>query len=359
MIRTRRNTSTTATAKVSTACSSRRTSHPLTGSVRLPRRAAGAGQGQLCYFVFDLLHLDGQDLTGATLEARKQALEALVGSAGDNAIRYSKHVRGQGAEFFQQACRRGLEGVDAKRRDAPYEPGRGRSWLKIKCIKEQEFVIGGFTEPKGSRSGLGALLLGVTAEDGRLAYAGKVGTGFTGRAAVDLRQRLDQIRAAQCPFRARPPGAGQARWVAPVMVAEVEFSEWTNDGRLRHPSFKGIREDKAAAEIVRERPAEPPPTPSPASPAPRPATRRSTRGRELPASGDGDATVAGVRISHPDRVVYPDDGITKIRVARYFAAVALFTALGSAEYVPPMAAAWAPNGLFALAGVYFMLHVRT
>jgi bifunctional non-homologous end joining protein LigD len=292
----------------------------------LQNHLAGAGQGQLCYFVFDLLHLDGQDLTGATLEARKQALEALVGSAGDNAIRYSKHVRGQGAEFFQQACRRGLEGVVAKRRDAPYEPGRGRSWLKIKCIKEQEFVIGGFTEPKGSRSGLGALLIGVTAEDGRLAYAGKVGTGFTGRAAVDLRKRLDQIRVAQCPFRARPPGAGQARWVKPVMVAEVEFSEWTNDGRLRHPSFKGIREDKSAAEVVRERPAEPPattPSPaSPASPAPRPVPRRSTRGGEAPASGDGDATVAGVRISHPDRVVYPDDGVTKMRVARYYAAVA-------------------------------------
>jgi bifunctional non-homologous end joining protein LigD len=290
----------------------------------LQNALAGVEQGQVCYFVFDLLHLDGQDLTGATLEARKRALETLVGSRREGVIRLSTHVVGQGEEFFKQACRLSLEGIVAKRRDAPYEPGRGRSWLKVKCIQEQEFVIGGFTEPKGSRAGLGALLLGVNGADGGLAYAGKVGTGFTGSVAVKLRKQLDRLRTAAAPFQGRPPGGKEARWVKPVMVAQVEFTEWTEDGRLRHPSFKGLREDKAASEVVRERPTAVAAAPSTsASPqASRPSSKpRSTRGSAAPRGSDGDATVAGVRISHPARVVYPDDGITKERVAQYYAAV--------------------------------------
>jgi bifunctional non-homologous end joining protein LigD len=280
----------------------------------------GDGQGLLCYFVFDLLHLDGQDLTGGTLEARKRALEELVGPGRDGAIRYSTHVVGQGEEFFRQACRLSLEGVVSKRRDRPYEPGRGRSWLKVKCIQEQEFVVGGFPEPKGTRTGLGALLLGVNGENGGLAYAGKVGTGFTGTMARDLRERLDRLRVAQSPFEGRPPGGAEARWVKPVVVAEVEFSEWTNDGRLRHPSFKGIREDKAATDVVRERPAGPA-----AQPSPRPSRASKgapARSDEAATANGGHAVVAGIRISHPDRVVYPDDGVTKAAVARYYAAVA-------------------------------------
>jgi bifunctional non-homologous end joining protein LigD len=289
----------------------------------LQNALAGVEQGQVCYFVFDLLHLDGQDLTGATLESRKRALETLVGSRRDGVIRISTHVVGQGEDFFKQACRLSLEGIIAKRRDAPYEPGRGRSWLKVKCIQEQEFVIGGFTEPKGSRAGLGALLLGVNGADGSLAYAGKVGTGFTGSVAVNLRKQLDRLRSAASPFQGRPPGGKEARWVKPVMVAQVEFTEWTEDGRLRHPSFKGLREDKAASEVVRERPAAVAAVPASASRAPRPSSKpRPTKGPAGPRGGDGDATVAGVRISHPTRVVYPEDGITKERVAQYYAAVA-------------------------------------
>ena len=277
-------------------------------------------QGQLVYFVFDLLHLDGQDLTGATLEARKSALETLIGTGRDGAIRYSTHVVGQGDEFFRQACRLSLEGVVSKRRDRPYEPGRGRSWLKVKCIQEQEFVVGGFTEPKGARTGLGALLLGVNGENGALAYAGKVGTGFTGPVAKRLRERLDRIQISQSPFERRPPGAAEAHWVKPELVAEVEFTEWTEDGRLRHPSFKGIREDKAAADVVRERPAKPAATPRRAG-SRAPKTTPSTGEKTSTARGD-DAVVAGVRITHPDRVVYPEDGVTKARLARYYAAIA-------------------------------------
>ena len=142
----------------------------------------------------------------------------------------------------------------SKRRDRPYAPGRGHDWLKVKCIREQELVVGGFTEPKGTRAGLGALLLGVYDGHGDLVYAGKVGTGFTGTSATQLRERLDRIRVRDSPFRGRPPDLAAARWVKPELVAEVAFTEWTEDGRLRHPAFKGLREDKPAREIVRERP---------------------------------------------------------------------------------------------------------
>jgi bifunctional non-homologous end joining protein LigD len=219
----------------------------------LQNALSGGEQGQLVYFLFDLLHLDGRDLSGASLEARKTALAKLLVSRRDGPIRYSSHVVGQGDAFFKEACRRGLEGIVAKRRDRPYEPGRGHSWLKVKCVREQEFVVGGFTEPKGTRAGLGALLLGVYDGKGELAYAGKVGTGFTGTSVRQLRARLDRLRVPHSPFRVRPPGATEARWVKPELVAEVAFTEWTEDGRLRHPSFKGLREDKPAREVVRER----------------------------------------------------------------------------------------------------------
>jgi bifunctional non-homologous end joining protein LigD len=223
----------------------------------LQNALSGGEQGRLIYFLFDLLHLDGQDLTGATLEARKRALAKLLPSRRDTPIRYSRHVVGRGDAFFKEACRRALEGIVSKRRDRPYEPGRGQSWLKVKCVREQEFVVGGFTEPKGTRTGLGALLLGVYERDGTLVYAGKVGTGFTGASATQLRQRLDRLRTRDSPFRLRPPGAKEARWVKPDLVAQVTFTEWTEDGRLRHPAFKGLREDKPAREIVRERPRAP------------------------------------------------------------------------------------------------------
>jgi bifunctional non-homologous end joining protein LigD len=220
----------------------------------LQKALSGGDQGRLVYFVFDLLHLDRQDLTGSTLETRKAALQKLLPSRRDGPIRYSTHVVGRGDAFFKEACRRALEGIVSKRRDRPYEPGRGQSWLKVKCVREQEFVVGGFTEPKGTRTGLGALLLGVHERDGTLVYAGKVGTGFTGASATQLRRRLDRLRTRDSPFGLRPPGAAEARWVKPELVAQVSFTEWTDDGRLRHPAFKGLREDKPAREVVRERP---------------------------------------------------------------------------------------------------------
>jgi bifunctional non-homologous end joining protein LigD len=264
------------------------------------QNAASPSDGTLVYFVFDLPWYAGFDLTASPLEARKAALRAMLGPSRDGALRYSDHVEGQGDRFFSEACRMALEGVVSKRRDAPYAGGRTRAWLKVKCVQGQEVVIGGFTEPKGRRSGLGALLIGVN-EDGALRYAGKVGTGFTTAQARELRARLDAIERKESPFAGRPPRAAQAHWVQPSLVAEVDFTEWTPEGRLRHPSFKGLREDKPAREIARERP----------------------RARAATATGDGATdAVAGVRLTHPERVLYPETGLTKRGLAEFYVGIA-------------------------------------
>src|SRR5687768_13991741 len=216
----------------------------------------GSGGGELVYFAFDLLRLEGVDLTGATLEDRKQALSRVLTAGGPDlgGLRFSDHVAGEGEAFFANACRLGLEGIISKRRDARYESGRSKSWLKVKCLKRQEFVIGGYTDPEGSRVGIGALLLGVHGDDGGLVFAGKVGTGFTSKMLEDLQARLSPLARPSPPFgRARIPGVTRAHWVEPKLVAEVAFTEWTSDGRLRHPSFQGLREDKKPTDVVRER----------------------------------------------------------------------------------------------------------
>jgi bifunctional non-homologous end joining protein LigD len=222
----------------------------------LQNHLSGSHAGQLTYLVFDLLHLNGLDLTGARLEDRKRLLADLLGPVCDAAspVRYSDHVVGDGPAFFAQACRLGLEGIVSKLRDAPYRSTRSREWLKVKCFKRQEVVIGGYTDPEGSRVGLGALLAGVY-EKGRLVYAGKIGTGFTEKTLRELTSRLRALEREACPFATRPVGVGRPHWVKPELVAEVSFSEWTEDGRMRHPSFLGLRKDKPAASVVRELPA--------------------------------------------------------------------------------------------------------
>jgi bifunctional non-homologous end joining protein LigD len=221
------------------------------------QNALGRGSASLVYFVFDLLALDGEDLRARPLEERKARLADLVAQA-PGVIRYSDHVIGGGARFFEAACRSKLEGIVSKRRDQPYLPGRGPTWLKVKCLQRQELVIGGFTEPEGSRTGFGALLMGYY-DQGRLVYAGKVGTGYTERMLADLRAKLEPLLRRTSPFQPEPPRAwtGPRRhWVRPELVGEVAFSEWTADGRLRHPSFQGLRLDKRPADVVRERPAD-------------------------------------------------------------------------------------------------------
>jgi len=262
----------------------------------------GGGRGELVYFVFDLLQLAGHDLTGATLEDRKDALARVLSGGGRaaGAVRLSDHVSGEGEAFFANACRLGLEGIISKRRDSRYESGRSKSWLKVKCLERQEFVIGGYSDPEGSRIGIGALLLGVHDPGGGLVFAGKVGTGFTSKMLKDLQGRLSPLARPSSPFgRARIPGVTRAHWVEPKLVAEVAFTEWTSDGRLRHPSFQGLREDKKASDVVREGEA---------------LARKSGRG-----GGGKETTIGGVRVTNPDRVIFAARGETKANLAEYYA----------------------------------------
>ncbi len=219
------------------------------------QNAFSGSQASLHYFVFDLLKLEREDLTGLPLIERKARLRKLLGKKA-GVLRYSDHVEGSGKKFFQLACKQGLEGIVSKRRDSKYTGGRGGSWVKAKCLLRQELVIAGYTDPEGARNHIGSLLVGYY-EGGKLVYAGKVGTGFTMKLLVEVKKLLEPLETTKCPFTPEPPRAwtGPGRhWVAPKLVGEVAFSEWTADGRLRHPSFQGLREDKKATEVVRERP---------------------------------------------------------------------------------------------------------
>jgi len=254
----------------------------------------------LTYMVFDAPFLDGRDLRKLPLLARKQALAALLARAGSaqNAIRYADHIEGDGATFFRQATKLGVEGIVSKRRDAPYESRRTTTWRKVRAQQRQEFVIGGFTDPAGGRVGLGALLLGV--HDGAaLRYVGRVGTGFGDRLLHDLRARLATLERATSPFApgaVRPPKG--SHFVRPELVAEVAFTEWTGDGQLRHPTFQGLRDDKSGGEVVRE------------------------RAVVLPRRAADETVVAGVRLTHPDRVSWPEVGVTKLELARFYEQIA-------------------------------------
>jgi bifunctional non-homologous end joining protein LigD len=206
---------------------------------------------QVFFYVFDILWLDGHDVRPLPLRARKSLLrEALSFSDG---IRLTPHRNGAGEELFREACRKGWEGVIAKRADSRYTAARSRDWLKFKCEHGQELVIGGYTAPRGSRIEFGALLVGYYDGD-RLRYAGKVGTGFGEPMLRELAGQMRELRSDSSPFD--DPGSIRERdvtWVAPELVAEVGFTEWTRHGRLRHPRFLGLRDDKSAREVVRER----------------------------------------------------------------------------------------------------------
>jgi bifunctional non-homologous end joining protein LigD len=218
------------------------------------QNAFGTRAPNLVYFAFDLLALDDEDIASLPLEERKARLKKLLGRKKAGVIRYSDHIIGNGAAFFEAACKQGLEGIVSKRRDKPYTPGRNTLWVKTKCIQRQELVIGGYTDPEGKRTHIGALLVGYY-EGKDFIYAGKVGTGFTMKMLVELKQALVPLERAKCAFTPEPPRAwtGPNRhWVEPKLVAEIAFSEWTADGRLRHPSFQGLRKDKPAQTIVRE-----------------------------------------------------------------------------------------------------------
>ena len=307
---------------------------------------AGATQGgRLLYYAFDLLYLDGYELLDTPLEERKELLKRLLsrqpGGPGASRIMYSEHITGDGPEFLEDACGLGLEGMMSKASGSRYRAGvRGGDWLKTKCRHQQEFVIGGYTDPAGARAEFGALLVGVN-EDGGLRYVGKVGTGFSNAFLGSLGRRLRDMEVDAPPFAADAKRAPKgSHWVRPELVAEVAFAEWTRGGDIRHASFKGLREDKAATDVVGERPAGEPaaaqeamaateaaaaPGPAavdPAPPAPSASEPPAKSRRLRPAAAPHGSSGESVNLTHPDRVFWPTDGITKQALAGYYATVA-------------------------------------
>ncbi|MEU9286194.1 non-homologous end-joining DNA ligase [Streptomyces sp. NPDC048275] len=214
------------------------------------RRDIEASGVAVTYYVFDLLRLEGADTRSLPLRTRKSLLRRALTCRAP--LRMTTHRNEGGAELLADACARGWEGLIAKRANSRYRPGRSADWLKLKCSLGQEFVIGGFTEPGGSRVGFGALLLGYYEGD-RLRYAGKVGTGFDRRTLLGLRARLDELSTSEPPFADRVREV-RPHWVEPALVGQIAFTEWTRDGMLRHPRFVGLRDDKPAGDVVREGP---------------------------------------------------------------------------------------------------------
>ncbi|MGH7524094.1 MAG: DNA ligase D [Gemmatimonadales bacterium] len=279
----------------------------------------------LVYFVFDLLSLDGEDLRSLPLAERRRRLERLLRTAratGRGLVRLGQRLDGAGPVLLRAACRLGLEGIIGKRNDAPYVSTRGPAWVKVKCGHRQEFVAVGWTPPQGSRTGIGSLLLAVH-DQGHWRYAGRVGSGIPDEMLRNLSSRLRTLARRESPFAARPAGIpGTVRWVEPRLVVEVSFTEWTPDGRLRHPVFQGVREDKPPSEVRREEPRMSQPRTRGANRASDPGKAKAPRRTAKSAPSSGPVVVAGVTITHPDRVVYPETGITKADLARHFERVA-------------------------------------
>jgi bifunctional non-homologous end joining protein LigD len=274
---------------------------------------------RLVYFVFDLLYLNGYDLRKSPLEQRKRALASILGGGLRGPLHYADHIEGDPGDFFDECRRLGLEGVVSKRRDRPYREGRTADWLKSKSVQRDEFVIGGFTEPEGERIGLGALLVGHFDRQGELHYTGKVGTGFDDATLEDLRRTLDAIELKRNPFvdLAREKIDRGTHWVKPQLVAQVQYAGWSKEDLLWHPVFQGLREDITAASIVREA-GELRQQKGPASGS----TIQASTADGVTLSQEQLDQLAGVRMTHPERVVYPELGITKLELARYYAAIA-------------------------------------
>jgi len=265
-------------------------------------------RGAIHFYAFDLPYCGGFDLTGASLEDRKAALRKLLAEPDAGTIRYSDHLDGRGPDFWETACDRQLEGIICKKRGARYAHGRSKTWLKVKCIRRQEFIIAGYTDPGGSRVGFGALALAEHTDDG-LVYAGRVGTGFDDDLLRSLRKRLEPRGRKTSPLDIDPP-RGEVKgvhWVTPELVGEVSYTERTGDGRLRHPAFLGLREDKPADDVQRERPVR---------------VTGNGQGSGGGSGGGGGDTFAGITLSNPDRVLYPEMGLTKRDLAAYYAVLA-------------------------------------
>jgi bifunctional non-homologous end joining protein LigD len=343
------------------------------------QNALGSGdtRNMVCW-LFDVAYLDGYDVRAAPLTQRKALLAQLLEGEA-SMLRYSGHLEGSGAEVFAKACGLSLEGIVSKRRDSPYISRRAPSWIKVKCALEQEMVVGGYTDPGGSRLGFGALLLGVHDANGDLRYCGKVGTGFNDATLQSLAKRLVKLETKTPPFVDPPRGyeAKGAHWIRPELVAQVSFSEWTRDSTVRHPSFLGLREDKDPREVVLERPVDAEAdadtaesstgttktaaskttatktaatktaatktaatktaasktaasktaaskTAASKTAASKTVTKRAAKRSVAPARVAADITgdtIAGVKLSNPDKMLYPESGHTKRELAAYYATI--------------------------------------
>ncbi|WP_313697114.1 DNA ligase D [Achromobacter sp.] len=258
----------------------------------------------IVFYAFDLPFIGMRDLRQEPLGVRRALLQQLMDTAEDDQLRFSEALEAAPSDLVATACRMGLEGIMAKRLSSPYVSRRSDTWVKVKCARRQEFAIVGYTAPKGSRAGLGALLLAVTEQDGSLRYAGKVGTGFDDASLVSLQKRLAAIETDRKPVT-NVPAAGGVRWVKPELIAEVSFGEWTSGGHIRHSVFRGLREDKPVKAISREK----------AVPVEDIDAAKST-----PASKTGRAK--GGKLTNPDRVIDPSTKLTKLDLARYYGLIA-------------------------------------
>jgi bifunctional non-homologous end joining protein LigD len=261
------------------------------------------------YFLFDLLSLEGKDWRDKPLTKRKERLQQLMsGRTLPDWLVYSDHVQGSGCEFYRDACSTGLEGVVSKRADSTYVSGRTKSWLKTKCHERAELVIGGYSRSSVKGRPFSSLLLG-TFQDGELIFAGKVGTGFSSGDLTTLAKRFKTLEQKQSPFVEVPViERKDAVWLKPALVCEVEYTERTKDGRLRHPSFQGLREDKRAAEVRRDDPSDPEVELAPS--------------KSSAAKAKGDPVFDGIKLTSPDKVLYPNVGVTKLDLARYYETIA-------------------------------------
>ena len=311
------------------------------------------GRGdRFVYWVFDLLYLDGRDLTAAPLIERKAALQRLLkGGAKNGPIRYAEHFEGDGPVIFKHACDMELEGIVSKERQAPYSAGRTENFVKTKCHNAQEFVVAGFSPSAALPKAIGALTVAFH-ENGKLRYAGRVGTGYTQEIARDLWQRLQPLRIDRPPVTLpKDERRKNVIWVKPQMVVETEFRGLTHDGLLRQAAYKGLREDKPAREVVRE-------TPALARAAQRQAVRKSPPAASRGRSGKTatrDATVANIHLTHPDRVYWADAGVTKQDLAEYY--VSVWDVMAPHVVDRPLSVVRAPEGVGG--ETFFQKHIAS